>query len=72
MKLVAYAHNQIDLPDGKYDGTIIKDGHPFCSIIISRDETVHFAFETLGNLYLYSGMCTVQVKKNRAAIYITK
>ena len=70
MKLVAYAKNQINLPDGKYDGNIVKDGYPFCSILISRDENVHFAFETLGNLYLFKGMCTVKVVKNRAAIYI--
>jgi len=72
MRLVAHAKYQIDLPDGKYNGNIIRDGYPVCSIFLDRDNNVDFTFETLGNLLLNKGMCEVRVIKNRAGIYIEK
>lgn len=70
MELVAYSRNQVDLPDGEYQGVIRKDGKPFCLIMFDRDNKISFGFETVRNVILSKGMCKVKVYKNRAAIYI--
>jgi len=70
MELVAYSRRQVDIPDGEYNGVVAKEGRPFCYIIIDRDNKFSFGFETVNDLILSKGICTVKVFKNRAAIYI--
>ena len=70
MELAAYSRNQVDIPDGEYEGLIAQAGKPFCHIIIDRDNKFSFGFETVGGMILSKGTCTVKVYKKRAAIYI--